>query len=480
MRKARILMMSAALVMLTCCELSHTEYEMENSLMPSISARAVMPTTFDWENADWMPTPPMQSKIPAPWVGQGSIASTYGTDVANDRKASEGWILLYNTFDENATAPLTNPYFILYNKYNGLMRIFFYLTTEFVAPSSYMQDALSIISTHQTSLLSFMGESILNLADPRQYYGQIQPVPIDGSAPLATNRWYMLQYELAYDPNLSKIPYNEIQLNWSANYCNIQEINLQGEVKGTINGTLGYKSNKALNSSISTDATGNYTAGIIAGIGSTFFERNLLNPSTGENKTGLPNNIFKSIYNELVETCSSSNTQDGIPKKIMGILSSLFKGEGSKLPPINLVLDAQIKLKGNIAEKGSLPSTPVSHWVPGTDIPSTAIGYIPLYNKPLGVVNISTPDYTVEGIYVNDFMYPLYYRVEEYRFTTPKGEDCIKINPEIQKIADVELVNSDLIVISNNSNRSISRKKTNKAEQKRLRLTGRCMSTQTC
>lgn len=89
-----------------------------------MSTRSIPVPTLNWENADWMPTPPGQSRIPSPWVGAGSLASTYGMDVVNDRMASDGWTLLYNTFDANAPGQLVNPYFVLYNKYRGTMRIF--------------------------------------------------------------------------------------------------------------------------------------------------------------------------------------------------------------------------------------------------------------------------------------------------------------------------------------------------------------------
>ena len=75
-----------------------------------VSTRSIPTPTFDWENADWMPTPSGQSRIPSPWVGQGSIASIYGMDVINDRKSSDGWVLLYNTFETKAPGPLVNLY----------------------------------------------------------------------------------------------------------------------------------------------------------------------------------------------------------------------------------------------------------------------------------------------------------------------------------------------------------------------------------
>ena len=115
-----------------------------------VSRRAVPVYEFDWENADWMPTPPQQAKIPSPWIGQGSIASTFGIEIVNDRKKIDGWELLYNSFNIEESS-LVNPYFILYNKYRGIMRIFFYTTTSFVASSSYIQDGISIISDREIS-----------------------------------------------------------------------------------------------------------------------------------------------------------------------------------------------------------------------------------------------------------------------------------------------------------------------------------------
>lgn len=49
----------------------------------------------------------------------------------------------------------------------------------------------------------------------------MQSAPHDGSLPLASNSWYMMQYEMAYDPSLTQIPYDQIQLSCSLNYYNI-------------------------------------------------------------------------------------------------------------------------------------------------------------------------------------------------------------------------------------------------------------------
>lgn len=75
--------------------------------------KAIAQQDFDWENADFMPTPEGAEKIMSPWSGSGSLLGTYGTDIINDRKKSEGWTLLYNSFTSDANLYTPNPFFVL-------------------------------------------------------------------------------------------------------------------------------------------------------------------------------------------------------------------------------------------------------------------------------------------------------------------------------------------------------------------------------
>lgn len=230
-----------------------------------------------------MPTPPGQSRIPSPWVGAGSLASTYGIDVLNDRLASDGWTLLYNTFDANARGNLVNPYFILYNKYRGTMRIFLYVTTPFVTTSSYLQDGLSVVYGGETTMLNFLGNGLIDLDKKVKNYRQLQPAPSDGSSPLASNRWYMMEYEFAYDPFLGLVRWDRIQLNWSLNYCNVTQFSFEGNIEGTLHAIMG--SSETINPI--KDLGQNVGKGVFAGIGMSMLERNTINSATGENRLGL-------------------------------------------------------------------------------------------------------------------------------------------------------------------------------------------------
>lgn len=46
-----------------------------------------------------------------------------------------------------------------------------------------------------------------------------------------------------------------------------------------------------------------------------------------------------------------------------------------------------ISLSGTSTNSGAFPSMPISFWLPGTENVINATGYVPLYNKILGVVN---------------------------------------------------------------------------------------------
>lgn len=420
--------------------------ELNNTI--EVKTRAIPTPSFDWENADWMPTPSMQSRISSPWVGQGSLAGTYGLDIINDRKAFDGWELMYNTFDANATAPLVNPYFILYNKYRGIMRIYLYLTTSFVTTSSYIQDGISVISKHNTTLFNFLGQEVVDLDKKTTQYSQMQPAPFDGSLPLAANRWYMMQYEMAYDPNLANIPYNEVQLSWNLNYYNIQKVELGGTAVGKLNGVIGGASGSDLFTPLI--GVGKVVGtGVLSGVGQDFITHNTINADTGENKLGLNKYVFENLSKGISAALSSASGD--LPGAAIKLLSAIIGG-GSSETPISMTIKVNMTLTGTGKEGGAFPSTPISFWVPGTNMTSDAVGYIPLYNKNLGILNMSQkPVYTVTdgGIDRFEFEGPneIMYYYESY-YVLPLHfdySDLLMINPNLKEFAKVEVIGQDII-----------------------------------
>lgn len=84
---------------------SSCKKELANStIIVNESKDGILPYPLDWETANFMPTPPGTS-ILVPW-GSGSN-QTFSPDLALDYKATDGWVLVYNTF--NTTALVSFP-----------------------------------------------------------------------------------------------------------------------------------------------------------------------------------------------------------------------------------------------------------------------------------------------------------------------------------------------------------------------------------
>ena len=417
------------------------------------SQQSIPVYNFDWDNVDWMPTPPGQSRIFPPWVGQGSLLSFYGLDILNDHKASDGWILVYNTFDPNASGPISNPYFVLYNKYRGLMRIYLYLTTQGFATSSYLQDCISISSSNSSSLLNFLGQDMVDATVNQKIYTQNQSAPSDGSKPLASNRWYMMQYEMAYDPSLSQISTNNIALNWYVNYCDISSVSLGGTANGALTGTIGATSTSFSNilSEFSSKGTA-VGVGVLAGVGKEIIDSNTINATTGENKLGLPKDLFKNVAASVAKAYSN------LPGAAIDLLSTVFGGSSNGPTPISLNLKVNIDLKGSISNSGALISS-ITFPVPGTQ-GNPAEGYVPLYNQALGVVNFNgkptiQTKVVASEVQGDDPYDGTKYTNISYTLTFPTSVDYssyLLINPEVRQIANVVIEKQDIFLVVGSNN----------------------------
>ena len=93
----------------------------------------ITPFPLNWETVDYMPTP-SGTTILVPWAN-GSVKG-FSSDIWYDFKSSDGWSLVYNTF--NTTSLPANPWFALYNKYRGLLRIYVFVTTNGFVASDYL------------------------------------------------------------------------------------------------------------------------------------------------------------------------------------------------------------------------------------------------------------------------------------------------------------------------------------------------------
>lgn len=416
----------------------------EDNAMPL--TKAIVPEEFDWETADWMPTPPGQALIPVPWGNQGSISGFYGLDVVHDYLKIDGWKLIYSTFRDYGEE-LIDPYFVLYNVYRGTLRIYFFLTNPYIGPSTYLQDAIAInsLSGYSTTLLRYLNNEIIDAGETISIYSQIQPKMPSGGAPLAARRWYMLEYEMAYDPNIQNYTSDQINLTWFLNYLNVSAIQLNGTANSEIYGTVGGTNN------FLSDINGKLGKGALSIIGLGTLDKLTVNKESGENKLKLNKAVFKSIVSGIEKAVSSFSS--GVPGIAIDFLNSVFGGNSSSgQSTVSLKSNATIELSGTSTEHGAVSSTPIDIKIPGTQISASASGYIPLYNQPMGVFhwkgNVSVTVNEVINITKeeDDIMFTGKYDVKRYSATVAYQDysKYVTFNPAVTEVANVSVISQQL------------------------------------
>lgn len=451
-------MVGAFFVMMTIISACHKEeiIDIPQEKPKLIMTKSISPDVFDWEIIDYMPTPSGQTPISVPWIGSGSLAGSHTLDVINDYKKVDGWKLLYSTFSENASGPLVNPYFVLYNIYRGTLRIYLYVTTQFSQTSSYLRDALSIncSSGISSNMLDFTQGGIINPDAAIICVNQIQPEPINGGAPFASNKWYMVEYEIAYDSNIQNLTYQDAHLVWQLDFCTVSEIELDGKSNSTINSVVSETSNNNLFGSLS-----NTLSPIIKGavaIGSMGY---LEKQKQNEKMMGLDSTTFNWIYNGIKSVVNS--LPSGFPGFVASVANAVIGGAtSSSTPVVNLKAETEIRLKGSSETYGSFPSMPISWYIPGTEINSTAQGYVPLENNPLGVIgwngdNKNTVNIKTDVYYLPDDIMNTG-RVYEHRNSTAQlartdYSSCIEFNPDVLEVANVMILSHDVVASANGS-----------------------------
>jgi len=429
------------------CSCSKNEIMPEKEIDIQPLTKAIIPEEFDWETADWMPTPPGQAQIPMPWGGQGSISAFYGSDIVYDFKKINGWRLVYSSFRDSGEE-LIDPYFMLYNIYRGTLRIYFYLTDPYIGTSTYLQDALvlSKSSSVSTNLLNYLNGDIVDKNATVNSFSQIQPKMPNGGAPLSGRRWYMIEYEMAYDPDIDNNISDQFYLTWHLNYYNVDSLKLDGTSKSDIYGTIGAPNN------VLSDAVNTTKTGLVSILGLNLMDNLTINDESGQNKIGLNNTVFKALKSGLTAAVNSFGS--GIPSMAVNVLSAIISGTSTTNPPtVSLKTDAEINLNGTSVSQGAVSSTPIDFKIPGTDIPSDASGYVPLYNQPLGVfyldgnINVNITETITVTELEDDIMGTGTYRVYSSR-AVPNQHDYSKyiiVNPAVKSVANVSVVSYEIL-----------------------------------
>lgn len=379
---------------------------------------------LNWEVGDYMPTP-TGTTILVPWAN-GSVKG-FTSDIWYDFLSADGWELVYNVF--NTTALPDNPFFVLYNKYRGLVRIYVYVNTGSFTTSSYVTSGLNLApNAINSSLLNYVSQDIVDVSSPQTVSTKIEPTQI------ASGVWYASQYEMAYDPNISSSTYQQLGLNWTLKWTNISQVDLGGTLVGSLKGTI-------TTAGSSFNLGGNLQQGVINALGvTTINDAAGPNSSAPENNNllGVPPFVYKSIKDAVTGNFS------GVIKNLLnGVLGK--GGTGPSAQAVNATINSQIKLTGSITNSGAVfPDPGLGLGVPGTSNSASAAGYIPLYNQPMGVVNVSTKPsilshkytFTLRGQPAHGWVYSI-----------DPASYSVLINPAVSSVATVTIDKQEIIMI---------------------------------
>ena len=389
-----------------------------------VNASAGIPAyPFNWETADRMPTP-AGTTILVPWAS-GSVKG-FSSDIWYDFKKTDGWELVYNVF--NTTSLQSNPFFVLYNKYRGLLRYYVYINTGGFTTSSYLTSGLNLApNSVNSSLLNYVNADLVDVTTNTASVSKTEPTQV------ATGTWYASQYEMAYDSKTPTYTYGNLGLNWTLKWTNISQVNLGGGLVGSLKGTI-------TTPGTSVNLTSQLKRGALSATGLSVFNDaagpDATKPENG-NLLGLAPIVFKSM-------------RDGLTGGVVGVVKNIFSGifglggSGPSIQSINATFNADITLTGSEASSGAIfPDPGLGLVVPGVSNSQQGIGYIPAYNSPLGVFNLSQKPTINSHMTIVD---PTGRPNTRWAYTVAPNTVKVVINPAVSSIAQVTIDKQEIVV----------------------------------
>ncbi|MBD0255637.1 MAG: hypothetical protein ICV83_07945 [Cytophagales bacterium] len=311
---------------------------------------------LNWETIDYMPTPAGVPSVLVPWASGAS--RQFSKEIANDYKRIEGWELLYNTF--NTQRIEDNWYFILYNKYRGLVRMYYYVpsSANYISTANIVHK-LATEGTYAPSspILNFADQEIVDVNRNSRFASMVERWQV------ARATWYAYQYELAYDANVINQNYTNFSFLWGVRSTQITQAKLNGTIEGTLKGSIKQEG---------TDFTISNTINA-AGNGQIIV-----------NGKSDADNLLVSLGQAAV-----TKIKDAITGGVAGLVSNFFSGIFKKSTTdenVNLKVQATIGLQGTLTS--DLLITSPAFAISGYNQTATP-GFSPAYNQPLGVFYLS-------------------------------------------------------------------------------------------
>lgn len=384
---------------------------------------------IDWVNQNSFPL--QEVNVLFPWIfGANALQVPYS--IAIDHKPVDGWVLLYNRLNDSY------PYLMLYNKYRGIIKVFYYHTAAH--NTNALSFAIIFGGNKKTSLLNFNTD----FAKPMQDKGLINmvenlQVSQGGPTGVSPNNWYYTEFNIAYDDVVKGLSDLDSRMAIAAWGQDKSTITLTGDILGTIKGEITTASNTSSLLSVGNVDLGNKnttTNAIIAISGVAAAEGGLLKQAAKQTNK----KVGEAIGNAAGELATKGLSV--ISKPLMDLFNSFVGGDlaGKQTSAVNLDMNATVNLGGTLVRDRPIFGGEVP--IPGA-VHNGAGGVLPYYDKPLGVWNIDVQPTVKWGEYVyktstlnalkyqQGTFYVQNYQLDESSFN-------VKINPDI--LQDVEVV----------------------------------------
>lgn len=391
----------------------------------------------------WAPGSSSSIGIPSDWVDMNYRSS----DPAQRYYSQEnGWRLVYSNLLEQSQP---NKYFALYNKYSGILRVFF-ISKDYFSPvnsSAYM--GMGISGT--TSLLNFCYDYPLAMSErqsnPATFFSAKNQV-FSLSSGYVPNQWYGMEIECAYDSNSQDNNYLHMLIGGVA----IANITTSGTLYGSITGNVQttYSSNNSVSLSISINNNSKASVSSGASDAASAISNEI---QVGTNQNGqFWSNIWNKVRQKVPSIAENTITEaissifslgSSAVVKALGNLAKSITGANSSVSKVDLGASLNLSSSSvatsyqNIGGVNSIP------------LPGSVHGNI-LFSEKLGVWNLSSRPVVYADMYATSYFYaqaqnqsrPVSCKVN-FRYTLSPAS--LVVNPTVLQDYDIANLTQELV-----------------------------------
>lgn len=208
----------------------------------------LVPGSFDWRTQNFTVylslqdgTPGVATTIVNPYFDQSLNPTTFNLAdaVKKDFAPEDGWELLYRSFG-TASQGVKTPFFVLYNKYNGTVRVFANIVnsgesayTAAAIRFSYTRPSVSFEERRQTAILNQLGSTTFSMEQFQR--DAVHFVPTDYLNNGVNNNYYWVYADFfaLFDPCTCGL-----QSDWYLEVGLINNIDINLTINGLIQHTM--------------------------------------------------------------------------------------------------------------------------------------------------------------------------------------------------------------------------------------------------